>query len=220
MLNLPPDVLIFMKIKHQSTLWHFGWWHYKSFHTPLHSIRRPISSVWHYKGWYAIKPKQPTKYIKLYISHSLTLITQAYIKLYISYGLRLNPQVYINLYMYLLTWSQPAGLYQVINFLTWPHSLPWPISNYRYSPMASDSIHRPILRQQNFASCNWARNQRNSVQHRRWTEDRDNGSIHHFKQGNRRKVLQEIPKSFGGHSWSLQWLIKNKFTLYYFQLFW
>ena len=36
------------------------------------------------------------------------------------------------------------------------------------------------------------------VQHQRWTENKDNSSIYQFKQGDSRKDLQEIPKSSGG----------------------
>ena len=40
----------------------------------------------------------------------------------------------------------------------------------------------------------WVRDQRNSVQHQRWTQDKDNGSIY---QEYHQKGLQEIPKSSG-----------------------
>ena len=52
--------------------------------------------------------------------------------------------------------------------------------------------------------CGWPRDQQNSVLHQRWTEDKDNGSILQFKEGDRRKSLQKTPKSSGGCGWSWQ----------------
>ena len=48
------------------------------------------------------------------------------------------------------------------------------------------------------------RNHEKPIQHQRWTEGKDNGSIYQFKQGNRRKVLQKIWKSSDGCGW-IQW---------------
>ena len=43
-----------------------------------------------------------------------------------------------------------------------------------------------------------------AVQNQRWTKDKNNGSIHQFKQGAHQKGLQEILKLSGGSGWS-QW---------------
>ena len=48
----------------------------------------------------------------------------------------------------------------------------------------------------------WARDPQNSVQYQRGTEGKDNDSIYQFKEGDRQKGLQEIPKLFGVSGWS------------------
>ena len=39
------------------------------------------------------------------------------------------------------------------------------------------------------------------VQHKKWTEGKDKGSIYLLKEGELRRKLQEIPESFVGHGW-------------------
>ena len=49
--------------------------------------------------------------------------------------------------------------------------------------------------------CCWVRDQQNSVQHHRWTENKDNGTVEQFKQGDYQKALQEIPVICGYLFW-------------------
>ena len=55
-----------------------------------------------------------------------------------------------------------------------------------------------------YTRCCWKRDQQNSVKHKRWSKDEENGSIYQFKQRQCRKDLQEISKLLGSCSWS-QW---------------
>ena len=57
--------------------------------------------------------------------------------------------------------------------------------------------------------CGWARDQQNSLQHQRWTKDKDNGRIYLFKWREHQKDLREILKLSVGHSWS-QYLFRWK----------
>ena len=46
------------------------------------------------------------------------------------------------------------------------------------------------------------RDPQNSVQDKRWTQGKENGSIYQFQQGDRQKGLREIPKYSGSRGWS------------------